>query len=207
MNWYEDEVGQLDKKLRNSSPNSVIFYGSSTVRLWTGLEQDFPDVKPINAGFGGSTLAACAWFFERLIVPAKPRALVLYAGDNDLGDNRHPEEVYLSFCALAAKIQRDLPDTDVTFVSIKPSPSRWHIVEQIRAANRYIENEIKRLPRFSFVDLTPVMLTPDGEPRKELYQADGLHMNADSYALWRRELTAHVPNLTQPTEVDNFIKS
>ncbi len=207
MNWYEDEVGQLDKKLRNSSPNSVIFYGSSTVRLWTGLEQDFPDVKPINAGFGGSTLAACAWFFERLIVPAKPRALVLYAGDNDLGDNRHPEEVYLSFCALAAKIQRDLPDTDVTFVSIKPSPSRWHIVEQIRAANRYIENEIKRLSRFSFVDLTPVMLTPDGKPRKELYQADGLHMNADGYALWRRELTAHVPNLTQPTEVDNFIKS
>ncbi len=207
MNWYEDEVGQLDKKLRNSSPNSVIFYGSSTVRLWTGLEQDFPDVKPINAGFGGSTLAACAWFFERLIVPAKPRTLVLYAGDNDLGDNRHPEEVYLSFCALAAKIQRDLPDTDVTFVSIKPSPSRWHIVEQIRAANRYIENEIKRLPRFSFVDLTPVMLTPDGKPRKELYQADGLHMNADGYALWRRELTAHVPDLTQPTEVDNFIKS
>ncbi len=207
MNWYEDEVGQLDKKLRNSSPNSVIFYGSSTVRLWTGLEQDFPDVKPINAGFGGSTLAACAWFFERLIVPARPRALVLYAGDNDLGDNRHPEEVYLSFCALAAKIQRDLPDTDVTFVSIKPSPSRWHIVEQIRAANRYIENEIKRLPRFSFVDLTPVMLTPDGKPRKELYQADGLHMNADGYALWRRELTTHVPDLTQPTEVDNFIKS
>lgn len=197
MNWYEDEVGQLDKKLRNSSPNSVIFYGSSTVRLWTGLEQDFPDVKPINAGFGGSTLAACAWFFERLIVPAKPRTMVLYAGDNDLGDGRHPEEVYLSFCALTAKIQRDLPDTDVTFVSIKPSPSRWHIVEQIRAANRYIENEIKRLPRFSFVDLTSVMLTPDGKPRKELYQADGLHMNPDGYALWRRELTARVPDLTR----------
>jgi lysophospholipase L1-like esterase len=207
MNWYEDEVGQLDKKLRNSSPNSVIFYGSSTVRLWTGLEQDFPDVKPVNAGFGGSTLAACAWFFERLIAPAQPRTLVLYAGDNDLGDNRHPEEVYLSFCALAAKIQRDLPDTDVTFISIKPSPSRWHIVEQIRAANRYIENEIKRLPRFSFVDLTSVMLTPDGKPRRELYQADGLHMNSDGYALWRRELTARVPDLTQSTEVDNFIKS
>ena len=207
MNWYEDEVGQLDKKLRNSSPNSVIFYGSSTVRLWTGLEQDFPDVKPVNAGFGGSTLAACAWFFERLIAPAQPRTLVLYAGDNDLGDNRHPEEVYLSFCALAAKIQRDLPDTDVTFISIKPSPSRWHIVEQIRAANRYIENEIKRLPRFSFVDLTSVMLTTDGKPRKELYQADGLHMNSDGYALWRRELTARVPDLTQSTEVDNFIKS
>lgn len=197
MNWYEDEVGQLDKKLRNSSPNSVIFYGSSTVRLWTGLEQDFPDVKPINAGFGGSTLAACAWFFERLIAPAKPRTLVLYAGDNDLGDGRHPEEVYLLFCALSTKIQRDLPDTDVTFISIKPSPSRWHIVEQIRAANQYIENEIKRLPRFSFVDLTSVMLTPDGKPRKELYQADGLHMNPDGYALWRRELTARVPDLTR----------
>jgi lysophospholipase L1-like esterase len=196
MNWYEDEVGPLEKKLRNSPSDSVIFYGSSTVRLWPDLAQDFPDVKPINAGFGGSTLAACAWFFERLIVPANPRTIVLYAGDNDLGDNRHPEEVYLSFCALAAKIQRDLPATDVTFVSIKPSPSRWHIVDQIRTANRYIADEIKRLPRFSFVDLTAVMLTPDGKPRRELYQPDGLHMNPDGYVLWRRELTARVPDLT-----------
>lgn len=196
MNWYEDEVGPLEKKLRSSPSDSVIFYGSSTVRLWSDLARDFPDVQPINAGFGGSTLAACAWFFERLIVPANPRAVVLYAGDNDLGDNRHPEEVYLSFCALAAKLQRDLPNTDVTFVSIKPSPARWHIVEQIRTANRYIADEIKRLPRFSFVDLTSVMLTPDGKPRRELYQPDGLHMNPDGYALWRRELTTRVPDLT-----------
>lgn len=196
MNWYEDEVGPLEKKLRSSPSDSVIFYGSSTVRLWSDLARDFPDVQPINAGFGGSTLAACAWFFERLIVPANPRAVVLYAGDNDLGDNRHPEEVYLSFCALAAKLQRDLPNTDVTFVSIKPSPARWHIVEQIRTANRYIADEIKRLPRFSFVDLTSVMLTPDGKPRRELYQSDGLHMNPDGYALWRRELTTRVPDLT-----------
>ncbi len=196
MNWYEDEVRTLEKKLRSSPSDSVIFYGSSTVRLWSDLARDFPDVQPINAGFGGSTLAACAWFFERLIVPANPRAVVLYAGDNDLGDNRHPEEVYLSFCALAAKLQRDLPNTDVTFVSIKPSPARWHIVEQIRTANRYIADEIKRLPRFSFVDLTSVMLTPDGKPRRELYQPDGLHMNPDGYALWRRELTTRVPDLT-----------
>ena len=50
-------------------------------------------VRRSNQAFGGSTLEACAWFFERLVVPCYPRALVCYAGDNDLGDGRTPDQV------------------------------------------------------------------------------------------------------------------
>ena len=195
MIWYEDEVRQLEQKTNAAQPDSTFFYGSSSIRLWTDLAADFPTVNTVNAGFGGSTLAACAWFFDRLVAPARPAHLILYAGDNDLGDNRHPEEVYLFFCALADKIGRTLPNTDVSFVSIKPSPARWNLINQIRTTNALIEREIERLPRFSFIDLTPVMLAPDGGPRRELYEADGLHMNRQGYLLWQRELSARVPAL------------
>ena len=103
MHWYDNEVQQLETKIRQQPPadNRVVFYGSSSIRLWKTLADDFPEQNTLNLGFGGSTLAACAWFFERLVLPAKPKAIVFYAGDNDLGDSRLPEEVFLFFRALA----------------------------------------------------------------------------------------------------------
>ena len=74
MTWYEDEVRLLEQRIQSLPPadDRVVFYGSSSIRLWTTLANDFPDVNTLNLGFGGSTLASCTWFFERLIVPANP---------------------------------------------------------------------------------------------------------------------------------------
>ncbi|MCY7358750.1 MAG: GDSL-type esterase/lipase family protein, partial [Rudanella sp.] len=186
MDSLEEEVRQLEHTLAQYPPHTVVFYGSSTVRLWTRLAQAFPQVQVLNAGFGGSTLEACGWYFERLIVPAQPRAVILYAGDNDLGNDRKPEEVYLFFCALADKMQRHLPNVPLIYVSIKPSPARWAIITQIRAANTFIAAEISRLPNTTFIDLTDAMLTPDGQPRPDLFEVDGLHLNPVGYALWQK---------------------
>lgn len=152
------------------------------------MEADFGLLHPVNLGFGGATLAACAWHFERLIPLARPRSLVLYAGDNDLGEGRQPEEVCLFFNALAGKIGQQLPGVPVTFLSIKPSPARWSIVESIRLANQFIESAIQKLPDFQFVDATTFMLTSDAKPDSSLYGDDGLHLNAAGYARWREVL-------------------
>ncbi|AQG82581.1 SGNH/GDSL hydrolase family protein [Spirosoma montaniterrae] len=188
MELIDNEIKQLVQRVRVEPPGSIVFYGSSTIRLWETLEQDFSQLHLLNLGFGGSTLAACAWHFERLVVPAQPRAVILYAGDNDLGENRQPEEVYLFFCALAEKMQRYLPGVPVWFISIKPSPARWSIIEHIQKANTLIASEIARLPNAEFLDLSAMMLTGQGQPRTELYQPDGLHLNANGYALWRDQL-------------------
>ncbi len=81
MEWYETEVQALEEaSIANPPPpGNVIFYGSSSIRLWSSLATDFNDVEVINLGFGGSTLAACAWFFERLVPPRQPRSIVFYA--------------------------------------------------------------------------------------------------------------------------------
>jgi lysophospholipase L1-like esterase len=193
MIWYEDEVHQLEKKVHATAEatNRTVFYGSSSIRLWTTLARDFPENKVLNIGFGGSTLAACGWFFERLVIPAQPRSIVFYAGDNDLGDGRHAEEVYLFFCALSAKMQQQMPDVPFTFVAIKPSPARWHIIDRIRFANYLIQKKIETLPGFHFVDVFTPMLDARGYPRKELFENDGLHLSPKGYALWQQVLLQH----------------
>lgn len=188
MVLFEEEVRELERKISTYPVGGTVFYGSSSIRLWTTLEEDFPETHPVNVGFGGSTLAACAWHFERLVLPAQPHALMIYAGDNDLGEGRQPEEVCLFFCALADKIQRHLPTIPVTFLSIKPSPARWGIINEIRAANRLIEKAIAAYPQFQFIDVTNAMLTGEGQPDQSLYEADGLHLNPVGYARWRQQL-------------------
>lgn len=210
MLWYEDEIHQLEAKLNapaailsgvtadgasqsiaapdRVSPDRVVFYGSSSIRLWTTLAADFPGVNVLNLGFGGSTMAACAWFFERTVVPAAPASVVLYAGDNDLGDGRHPEEVYLFFCAFAQKMRQQLPRVPFSFLSIKISPARWNIAPQIRRTNELIAQEIGKFSRYQVVDTTSPLLDTAGRPRREFFESDGLHLSPAGYRVWQQVL-------------------
>ncbi|WP_431214255.1 hypothetical protein ACQ86N_05210 [Puia sp. P3] len=98
MVWYENEVQRLEKERTSLTYDpKLLFYGSSSIRLWESLYEDFAPWQPANLGFGGSTLAACDWFFDRLLTPFRPSSIIVYAGDNDLGDGRHPEEVFIFF--------------------------------------------------------------------------------------------------------------
>ncbi len=186
MNWYEAEVRQLEETI-NTFPvttDNVVFYGSSSIRLWTTLAQDFPDFNTINMGFGGSTLAACTWFFERLVVPAAPKSVIFYAGDNDLGDGRHPEEVYAFFCAFADKMRRLLPGVPLCYLSVKISPARWGLSNQIRLTNKLIAREIEQYPDWQYIDTTTPLLGQDGRPRPEFFESDGLHLSSAGYRTW-----------------------
>ena len=218
MIWYEDEIYQLETKLKTLSavpegavlngtasglamqnqappdqvlPNRIVFYGSSSIRLWTTLTADFPGVNLLNLGFGGSTLAACTWFFERIIVPASPGSVVFYAGDNDLGDGRHPEEVYLFFCTFAQKMRQHLPGVPLSFLSIKISPARWAIAPNIRRTNELIAEEISAIPHFQVVDTTTPLLDGAGRPRREFFEGDGLHLSPAGYRVWQQVLQQH----------------
>lgn len=190
MHWYDNEVQQLETKIKQLPPadDRVVFYGSSSIRLWKTLAADFPEQNTVNLGFGGSTLAACAWFFERLVVPANPKAVVFYAGDNDLGDSRLPEEVFLFFRALAEQMRQRLPGVPLAYLTIKISPARWRLADSIRLANKFIREEISHHPNWQVIDMTTPLLDGNGRPRRELFEADGLHLNPEGYRVWNQAL-------------------
>jgi len=187
MVWYENEVQRLEqeKKLLTYDPK-LIFYGSSSIRLWESLYDDFAPWHPVNLGFGGSTLAACVWFFDRLIGPYHPDSMIVYAGDNDLGDGRHPEEVFIFFQQLVSRTRQHFGDIPLAFISIKPSITRWNIVDSIRYTNKLIEEEIRRQDNnLHFINVYNRMTDNAGYPKREFLDPDGLHINDKGYALWK----------------------
>jgi lysophospholipase L1-like esterase len=169
-------------------PGSIVFVGSSSIRMWASLDRDFPDVPVLNRGFGGSEAGDVAQLAERLVVPYKPPVVVFYAGDNDLAAGKTPTQVLNAFQSFVATMHRDLPATRVVFVSIKPSIARWSIVDNMRQANRLVREYVRTDPRLVYVDVFTPMLDASGQPRRELYLEDGLHMTTAGYAIWRERI-------------------
>ena len=193
MIWYQDEIERVEKvRATLSYEPDVVFYGSSSFRLWGALYENFKEYKPANLGFGGSTLAACVWYFERILKPYKPKLLLIYAGDNDIGDGRNPEEIFIFFQQLEVKIRENCGNIPVGFISIKPSIARYNLRGQIVYTNKLIENEIKKLPNFHYINIYDSMLDSHRHPKKAYFENDGLHLSAAGYELWKAHLLSFI---------------
>lgn len=190
MQWYESEVRALERRLgeRPNGDRPPVFYGSSSIRLWESLAEDI-DARVLNLGFGGSTLEACDYFFHRLIPPARPCSLLIYAGDNDLGDGRSPEDAFASYQAMVKKLLAAVGPIPFGFVSVKPSPSRSNLMGRIRRLNEMVRADIASVPSGYFVDVFTPMLAAGGEiPDPLLFHSDGLHLSRAGYRLWAKVL-------------------
>jgi lysophospholipase L1-like esterase len=139
----------------------------------------------LNRGFGGSEIADAAQLANRIVVPYKPRVIVFYAGDNDQAAGKTPARVLSDFQSFVAIIHRQLPGRRVVFISVKPSIARWNIVDRIREANQLIRDYARTDDQLVYVDVFSPMLDAAGQPRRELFLEDGLHMTPAGYAIWR----------------------
>ena len=164
------------------SPPAELFVGSSSIRFWRTLAQDFPDRTVLNRGFGGSTVWEVVHYFDRVVAPYRPKEIVFYA-ENDLARDRTPEQMYADFVAFMEKKEAILGATPVWFIAVKPSKLRWDKQPQMTEVNRRVEALARRRDDLAFINVVPAMLGPDGQP-KDIYVADNLHMNGAGYALW-----------------------
>ncbi len=171
---------------------SVVFVGSSSIRLWSTLAEDFPKVTVINRGFGGSELADSVYYADRIVIPYQPRLVVVYAGENDLNAGKSPETVLADFRAFRTKVHAALPATNIIYLSCKESPSRARVRAQVRAANQLIAADCATDPRCTFVDVATPLNDAAGGYRPELFREDQLHLNPAGYVIWTSVLAPYL---------------
>ncbi len=182
---FAEEIVAFEQwDLKNTIPERpVLFTGSSSIRLWqTGVY--FPDLPVVNRGFGGSHISDVNFYLERAVVKYAPRAIVFYAGDNDIAGGKTPERVLEDYKVFVARIHAHRPEADIFFIPIKPSLARWALWPQMLRANVMIAEFSATSPRLHYIDVATPMLGVDGTPRPEFFLEDGLHLNRDGYDLW-----------------------
>lgn len=194
---WEKEIATLTQAEATNPPpkGALLFIGSSTIRKWQTLAKDLPDQPVINHGFGGSAIVDSTHFADKLIFPYAPRMIFLRAGGNDLWDGESPEAVFADFKEFVAVVQARLPETDIIFISLSPTPSRWKQAGKEKTLNTLVHDFIQGRPHLRYIETYDMALGADGKPRPELFVADQLHFNAAGYKL----LTERVRNFLATT--------
>lgn len=182
---WESSIAKFEAEDQEHPPaeGGIMLLGSSSIRMWD-VEKWFPGLPVVNRGFGGSQIADSLFYVERIVVPRKPRVIVFYAGDNDIGAGKTPEQVFADYEAFVAKVHEHLPATKVAYVAIKPSIKRWNLVESMRRTNQMVKDLSSKDELLEYIDVDTPMIGPDGQPRKELFLKDGLHMTDAGYRIW-----------------------
>jgi lysophospholipase L1-like esterase len=183
---WEKDIAAFETMDRTNWPpkGAVLFVGSSSIRFWTNLANDFPEWKVIRRGFGGSHLPDVTYFADRIVIPYRPSKIVLYAGDNDIAKGRSAKQVAQDFRAFVKKVHSELPETKIYCLAIKPSASRWHLSPQAMEANRLVRGYCRGHRKLEFIDVWTPILGADGRPNAALFQKDNLHLNEAGYARW-----------------------
>jgi len=193
---WENDINALTEPDQISPPpaGALLFVGSSSIRLWSTLEQDFSNYPVVQRGFGGSEMSDVLYYAPRIVLPYRPRMVVIYAGDNDLANSKTPRQVHQDFVRFVQLLHEHLPDCRVAFIAIKPSPARWHLATEIRTANALVKTACESNSMLDYLDVFQPMLDSDGQPRADLFQDDRLHLSAGGYALWTGVIKQHLPS-------------
>lgn len=182
---WEKSILAFESQDKKAPPptDGILFVGSSSIRMWD-LKKWFPQTPVINRGFGGSQTSDVLQYFDRIVLPYKPKAIVFYSGENDLASGKKsPEKIVADMKTLIEYVKKKLPGTKFIMVSVKPSVKRREYLEQIAQIGA-MQKKLAAEEGIAFVDVYPAMVDKKGEPRTDIFLKDNLHMNDTGYALW-----------------------
>lgn len=187
---FANEIAAFKKQDSLSFPGTgkILFVGSSSFTFWKDVQQYFPEYSIINRGFGGSSLTDLIRYAPDVIFPYKPKQIVIYCGENDFaGDTSlYPSQVAQRFFDLFNLIRSRYKKVPIAYISMKPSPSRRHLMGRFNVANVMIKNFLKKKKKTDYIDVYKAMLNENGQPKEEIFLADQLHMNAEGYKIWKK---------------------
>jgi hypothetical protein len=193
---FDNEIRafKFQDSLNFPKPDGILFIGSSSIRKWTDLEQRFANEPIIRRGVGGCEIwQVVDYYTPYILFPYHPRKIFIYAGENDIAAGKSAESVATNFAKLWTMIRQKLPNADIYFMSVKPSPSRAKYFSEFIKANSMVKAFLAGKPKGHFIDLSTVIYKPGTTvPDSSLFQSDYLHLNNKGYDKWQAVLKPYV---------------
>lgn len=190
---FTEEVKRIQEK--NPAENhqgAVVFTGSSSIRMWEDLTEDFPNRHIVNTGFGGSHATDLIYFIDELVLNYAPSQVFIYEGDNDIAGKKTTAEILQVMDQIVTRIQNEFPNTEVVLISAKPSISRWNLASEYESLNKALKDYAKSKKNVGFADVWKPMLGKDGKPLADIFIQDNLHMNRKGYDIWKKVIAKHI---------------
>ena len=185
---YGKKSGHTYTNTNSSDQTLAVFTGSSSVRLWASLSEDFPELTILNTGFGGSTYAELFHYRHELIGQYTPDKVIIYEGDNDVTGSDTVDEIFDKAQELYSYLAQELPETKVFILAAKPSPLRWNLKPLYDALNTHFADFALENDQFTYINIWNPMLGKNGKPLPSIFLPDSLHMNKAGYLIWKQTI-------------------
>ncbi len=182
---FDGEIKKIAKLPIPEGEGLTVFTGSSSIRMWDGIEKDCSGVPVVNTGFGGSHMSDLLFFIEQTVLRFQPDKVFIYEGDNDIAAEKSPKAIMKTTEQVVYTLLKSNPDMTIHFIGAKPSASRWKYKEQYIQFNTLLANYCDKNPRLFYIDVWEEMLGADGRPNPNIFISDSLHMNRKGYLLWK----------------------
>jgi lysophospholipase L1-like esterase len=192
--WNEVQAFKKKDSIQFPSANQILFIGSSSFTNWKDVQQYFPSYPILNRAFGGSSLTDLIRYRYDVLFAYQPKQIVMYCGENDFAasDTVTVETVLQRFKTFFQLMRAKYKTVPFAYVSMKPSPSRAHLMPKYSEANKQIKKYLSNKPKTVFIDVYHSMLLADGTAMKNIFLSDSLHMNSKGYAIWKRKIAPYL---------------
>ena len=181
---WADAIAAFDANADARPEGAIVLTGSSSFARWNTMEADLAPLTVIPRGFGGSTMADLLHYVDRVVLKYKPRAVVIYEGDNDTFYGVAPSTIAGQLKEVIAKINTALPDTRVYVLSVKPSLSRVSVWDKAQETTALYKQVIASDSRLHFIDVATPFLKANGQVMDDVFIDDGLHLNDKGNRIW-----------------------
>jgi lysophospholipase L1-like esterase len=187
--FWEKQVRKIEARYSNNYPQrAVLFIGSSSIAYWKTLEKDMFPLQVLNHGIAGTKIADITYYADRLIYSFNPKAIVYYAGANDINgiknNSKSGDEVFNLMIDFFTKVYDKFPDIPIYYISISPSKARIKVWNDVKLANQLIKTYCEKNKNLTFIDATEILLDVNGKPISDIFKFDRLHFNRKGYVLW-----------------------
>lgn len=185
---FEEAILRFEEQDRANPPpqGAIVLTGSSSIARWNDqAAQALAPLTVIPRGFGGSVMNDVLHYLDRVAIRYRPRAILIYEGDNDTGRDSIPVQTILAqLREIVEKVHEELPETRIYVLAVKPSILRWDawpIAQEASAGYRQIADED---PLVYYVDVASPFLNADGTVMNDVFVEDDLHFNDLGNAIW-----------------------
>ena len=200
---WADAIAAFDADAASRPEGAIVLTGSSSFARWRTMEADLAPLTVVPRGFGGSTMADVLHWVDRLVMPYKPRAVVLYEGDNDSFRGVSPMKVAGELKQIISKIHIALPDTRVYVLSVKPSLARVSVWNEAQKTTELYKQVAASDDRLHFIDVATPFLKADGTVMDDVFVDDGLHLNDKGNKIWAAAIKSALMEIEAQYESTN----
>jgi lysophospholipase L1-like esterase len=203
-NKYESEMAAFDKlnQAEKYSDQSILFVGSSSIRLWNTIKDEMAPYPVIQRGFGGSRTPDVVQNMKRIAYPLQFKAVVIFVGNDITGspNDLSPTETMLNFKEMVKILHSKYRKLPVFIVEITPCQSRWKQWPQIKQTNAMLKEYCQKGKNLVFIETAKSYLNGKGEPNNDLFRDDCLHLNHQGYLIWGKLIKGRIDQRLEKKE-------